>query len=145
MIATLREMGVLRKPLMIALDWHDEMYYGNTHTDGVIGTENCRGTNYACEYATISIVTKGLRFSIATIPVRERSVLNMARATIHIVNNPGIKIKVLLMDGDFFSIDAINYLVSNNINFIMHIPKTISKNPNFWFFLICIGFIITYK
>ena len=123
MIATLREMGVLKKPLMLALDWHDGMYYGAPGTDGVIGTKNSRGTNYAYEYATISIVTKGLRFSIAIIPVRERSILNMVRTTIHIVSNLDIKIKVLLMDGGFFSIDAINYLISNNINFIMHVPK----------------------
>ncbi len=123
LIATLRVMGLLKKPLMIAMDWHDEMYYGNIDTEGVIGTKNSRDTNYAYEYATVSIVMKGLRFAIATIPVKEGSVLNMVRAAIHIVNNPGIKIRVLLMDGGFFSIDAINYLISNNINFIMHVPK----------------------
>lgn len=41
--------------MKVAINWHDEMYYGNTETDGIIGTKNKAGTNYAYEYATASI------------------------------------------------------------------------------------------
>ena len=47
-----------QKPPKIAVEWRDEMYYGDTKTDGIIGTKNKAGTNYACEYATVSIVKK---------------------------------------------------------------------------------------
>ena len=123
LIATLREMGVLKKTLMVALDWHDEMYYGDLDTEGIIGTKNNRGTNYAYEYATVSIVVKGIRFVIAVIPVRKRSILEMVRSAVSIVGVLGIRIRILLMDGGFFSTDAINYLISNNVMFIMHVPK----------------------
>ncbi len=76
MIATLREMGILKKPLIVALDWHDEMYYGSLETEGIVGTKNKAGTNYAYEYATVSIVVKRLRFAVAVIPVKKRSILD---------------------------------------------------------------------
>lgn len=123
MIATLRENGLLKKPLMVALDWHDEMYYGNTETEGIIGTKNSRGTNYAYEYATASIVVRGLRFAIAVLPVKKRSILDMIRSILEIIGELGIRIRTLLMDGGFFSVDAMNYLISGNIMFIMHAPK----------------------
>ena len=61
----MREKGLFRKPLTVAMDWHDEMYYGDIDAYGVIGTKNKAGTNYAYEYATASIVVKGIRFVIA--------------------------------------------------------------------------------
>ncbi len=123
MIATLTEMGILKKPLIVALDWHDEMYYGSLEAEGIIGTKNNRGTNYAYEYATASIVVKGLRFTIAVIPVKQRSAVGMIRTVMEIIDELGIKISILLMDGGFFSVDAINYLISSKVMFIIHAPK----------------------
>ena len=130
MIATLREKGILKKPLMVALDWHDEMYYGNLETEGIIGTKNKAGTNYAYEYATASIVVRRLRFAVAVVPVRKRSILNMVRTVTGIVEELGIRIRMLLMDGGFFSIDAIRFLIASGIPFIMHAPKLVKACGN---------------
>ena len=62
MIATLSQRGLLKRPMMIAIDWHDEMCYGDHSTEGIVGTKNSRGTNYAYEYATASMVVKNVRF-----------------------------------------------------------------------------------
>ena len=123
LIATMREKGLFRKPLTVAMDWHDEMYYGDIDADGVIGTKNKAGTNYAYEYATASIVVKGIRFVIAAIPVRERTNLDMVSRLLDIIESHGIRISSLLMDGGFFSADLINYLNSTGMNFVMHAPK----------------------
>ena len=96
MIATLREMGILRKHMIVALDWHDEMYYGSLETEGIIGTKNKAGTNYAYEYATASIVVRRLRFAVAVVPVKKRSILDMVRTVIGIVEELGIRIGILL-------------------------------------------------
>ena len=125
MIATLREMGILKKPLIVALDWHDEMYYGNLETEGIVGTKNKAGTNYAYEYATASIVVRRLRFAVAVIPVKKRSILDMVRAVLGIVEELGIGIRMLLMDGGFFSADVIRFLIASGIPFIMHAPKLV--------------------
>ncbi len=123
LIATLRETGLLKKPLIVAMDWHDEMYYGDLGTEGIIGTKNNRGTNYAYEYATASIVIKGIRFVIAVIPVTDRTILDMVSNLLGIVHSSGIGIKLLLLDGGFYSIDAIRYIQSSGVAFIMHAPK----------------------
>ena len=123
LIATMREKGLFRKPLIVAMDWHDEMYYGDIDAYGVIGTKNKAGTNYAYEYATASIVVKGIRFVIAAIPVMKRTILDMVSRLLDIIESHGIKISSLLMDGGFFSADLINYLNSIGMNFVMHAPK----------------------
>ncbi len=123
LIATMKDKGIFRKPLKIALDWHDEMYYGDRETDGIIGTKNKAGTNYAYEYATASIVVRNKRFAIAAIPVTERTILDMVVKLLDIIKSHGIRISVLLMDGGFYSIDLINYLISIGMNFVIHAPK----------------------
>ena len=123
LIATMKEKGTFRKPVKVAIDLHDEMYYGDTETDGIIGTKNKAGTNYAYEYATASIVVQGIRFVIALIPVVQRTSLDMVSRLLKIIESHGIRISVLLMDGGFFSADLINLLNSGKINFVMHAPK----------------------
>ncbi|EQD76437.1 transposase, IS4 family protein, partial [mine drainage metagenome] len=94
------------------------MYYGDIEAEGVIGTKNKAGTNYAYEYATASIVVEGIRFVIAVIPVGKRTGLGMVSMLLDIIESHGIRISVLLMDGGFFSGDLINYLNSGKINFV---------------------------
>jgi hypothetical protein len=72
LIGTMREKGLFEKPLIVAIDWHDEMYYGDHDAEEIIGTKNSRGSNHAYEYATASVVMKGTRFAIAVIPVKNR-------------------------------------------------------------------------
>ena len=43
LISTTKEKGLFRKPMKIAADWHDEVYYGDTATDGITGTKNSAG------------------------------------------------------------------------------------------------------
>lgn len=123
LMATLREKGLLKKPLIVAMDWHDEMYYGDLETEGIIGTKNNRGTNYAYEYASVSIVIKGIRFVIAVVPVHERTIVDMVSSLISIIYSNDITIKHLLLDGGFYSIDAIRFLQSSGVKYIMHAPK----------------------
>ena len=123
LIATARDMGLLRKPMIVAMDWHDEMYYGDRKAEGIIGTKNRAGTNYAYEYATASAVIRGERFVVAVIPIRERTILGMVAALTSSVESLGIRIRVLLLDGGFYSIDLINYLNAGKISFVIHAPK----------------------
>ena len=117
------KMDTNKTNVYLAIDWHDEMYYGNIETEGIIGTKNKAGTNYAYEYATASIVVKRKRFAIAAIPVTERTILEMVVKLLDIIKYHGIGVSALLMDGGFYSIDLINYLNSINMNFVMHAPK----------------------
>ena len=64
-----------------------------------------------------------LRFAIAVIRVKQRSVVDMIRTIPEIIDERGIRIRMLLMGGGFFSADIINHCISGNIMFIKHAPK----------------------
>ncbi len=34
----MKQKGALNKPLVVAIDWHDEMYDGDPKAKGVVGT-----------------------------------------------------------------------------------------------------------
>jgi len=36
-IEEMKHLGALSKPLIMAIDWRDEMYYGNPNAEGVVG------------------------------------------------------------------------------------------------------------
>ncbi len=80
---------------LVALDWHDEIYYSELGTEGIIGTKHSRGTNYTYEYASASIISMRLSFVIVVIPVKDRSILGVIRTILEIVNEAGIRIKIL--------------------------------------------------
>ncbi len=123
LIATMRDTGRLAKPLIMAMDWHDEMYYCSLDAEGIIGTKNSRGTNYAYEYCSVSVVMNDLRFVIAVIPVERRNILERVSSLLDTITAHGIRIRLLLFDGGFYSIDLIRYLVAEDTKFIMHSPK----------------------
>jgi len=39
-------LGALSKLLIVAIDWHDEMYYGNPNAEGVVGTQPKDGSHH---------------------------------------------------------------------------------------------------
>jgi len=43
LVNRMRKLGALSKPLTLAIDWHDVMYYGDHGTEGVVGTQPKRG------------------------------------------------------------------------------------------------------
>src|SRR3989338_6127803 len=53
----------------VAIDYTDEMFYGNKKTEGVVGTK-CKGsTNYAFQYLTVNIVVENCRFFLFSYPM----------------------------------------------------------------------------
>ena len=61
----MKQKGALNKPLVVAIDWHDEMYYGDPKAKGVVGTQHKNGSNHAYRYATISVLYNGQRLTLA--------------------------------------------------------------------------------
>jgi hypothetical protein len=65
--ALLHEMkrhGAFYRLLTLAIDLHDEMYYGNPETQGVAGTKPKKGSYYAYRFATASVLLDGQRFTL---------------------------------------------------------------------------------
>jgi hypothetical protein len=54
-IAKAKRKGLLKKPVLAAIDCHDEPYNGKERPPEVKGTKRCRGTNYAYQYIVLDI------------------------------------------------------------------------------------------
>ncbi len=52
----MKQKGALNKPVTVAIDWHDEMYYGNPAAEGIVGAMQKQGSCLAYRFATISVL-----------------------------------------------------------------------------------------
>ncbi len=59
----------LRKPLILAIDWHDIMYYGDPEANGVMETKPKEGTHWAYKYGSISAAAGGPSLTLAVTPI----------------------------------------------------------------------------
>ncbi len=61
--------GYLKRPLIMAIDWHDIMYYGDHEAYGVIGTQPKNGTRWAYEFGSISTAAGGPGLTLVVTPI----------------------------------------------------------------------------
>ncbi len=114
----------LKKPLTLAIDWHDIMYYGDPEAYGVMGTQPRKGTHWAYEFGSISTATGGPGLTLAVTPItRGESKVDHVRRLLDHVFRLGLKVKLLLLDAGYYSVDVINYLNSAGIKFIIMIMR----------------------
>jgi len=124
-IQQLKRKRRLCRAVPIAIDWHDNMYYGDPKTPMIIGTQPKKGSHYAYEYLTASVLVDGERLVIAVMPIRRRydvSILTMRM--LERIDTMGIKVKYVTLDGGFFDIDVIRYLEHMEINYILPMQNT---------------------
>jgi hypothetical protein len=122
---TIKEMkrkGALSKPLTLAIDWHDIMYYGNPAAEGIVGAMPKNGSCLAYRFATASVLLNGQRLTLAVVPMLDRSALLHVRHLLTCIAELGLKVKLLLFDRGYYSIDLIRYLDSCGMKYIIHIP-----------------------
>jgi len=101
------------------MDWHDIMFYGDVNAEGVKGTKHKNGTNWAYQFATAAVVIGDEKLTVAVTPVNNESKVEHVRRLLSKVFELGIKVKILLLDAGYYTVDIINYLNANGINFIM--------------------------
>ena len=111
--------GLLRKPVVCAIDYTKVPYYGRFNRY-VVRSKRKDGTNRFYEYATISIVQGGLRLCVCSVPVTLLDIkVDVVRRLIEEAEKRGVKIGLLLLDRAFFTVDCINLMKSLSIDFIM--------------------------
>src|SRR5579875_2248263 len=67
-IERLSSAGTFSKKSILAIDAHDIMYYGDPTAEGVVGTKPRKGSHWAYEFATISVLLDGERVTLASVP-----------------------------------------------------------------------------
>jgi hypothetical protein len=121
-IEEMMSLGALSKPLIVAIDWHDEMYYGDPRAEGVVGTQPKDGSHHAYRFATLSVLVKGERLTLAVVPMLDKRVLSYVAILLCRALELGIRVKLLLLDRGFYCIELLRWLDSFNIKYVMQIP-----------------------
>jgi len=125
LLQEIKRYGALSKLLTLAIDLHDEMYYGDPETQGVTGTQPKKGSYRAYKFATVSVLLDGQRFTLAVEPIVKLSVLEHVRQLINQILGLGVKIRLILFDRGYFSTALINYLNTLPFGYIIQLPSSI--------------------
>lgn len=104
----------------IAIDYTDEMFYGDESKAPVVGTKHKNGSSYAFKYLTVNIVMRGCRFFLFAYPVFERGDnWKFIEKTLDLLEEYGIKTYVLLLDREFNDSMTLGLLQERNYHYII--------------------------
>lgn len=119
LLSVAKRFGILLKPATCAVDYTRVPYYG-CFNPNVVRSKKEKGTDHFYEYATISIVEKGRKVCVYSLPVnlldQKREVLSRL---ITEARMRGVVIETLLLDRAFFTTECINLLNEMDVSFIM--------------------------
>ena len=114
--------AVLKRSRTAAIDFHEIPYHGKPlkHTNELCRGKPKSGTTKFHAYATICLVEKGQRFTLAYTWVQrgEKQAVVIARL-LERVREIGLRIRCLLMDRAFFNVATMRYLQAVRMPFVM--------------------------
>jgi len=122
LIGTIAMKGILKKRAIVAIDYTKIPYYGK-YNNMVYRSQHKDGTSMFYCYATISIVEHGRRICIHALPVKQLDQKHEVLMRLIEYARKIVRIRLLLVDRAFFSIDCINTLDSMHIRYIMPAVK----------------------
>jgi hypothetical protein len=125
LLQEMKKYGAFSKLLTLAIDLHDEMYYGDPQAQGIAGTKPKKGSYYAYRFATASVLLDGQRFTLAVEPIIKLSVVEHVRLLINQVLDLGVRVRLILFDRGYFSTALINYLNTLPFGYIIQLPASI--------------------
>jgi putative transposase len=108
------------KEYEFAVDFTDDPYYGDKNGDYVVGRKRKASTNYFFSYATCYLIDGKRKFTIAVLPISSAiSLVDTLTTFIKVIDELGVKIKVLCIDREFYRHAVMSYLQSIKIPFIV--------------------------
>lgn len=109
-----------RRPRPCALDLHERPYYGDGATAGTTGGQRQAGTNRFWCYATLAVLTRGLRLTVGLCQVdRRQSLAAAVQALVEQAKERGVRIRWLLLDRGFYDAQVARYLQGQGIAFAL--------------------------
>ena len=121
-LATDLPKALFRKSRRIAIDLTLIPYHGQPHREKkeIYRSAPKSGTTHFHAYATAAVVHKGHRYTLALLRVEHgTSMKEVVQRLIKIVRGRGVKIRYLLLDKGFFSVEVIDYLKRAQWGFII--------------------------
>ena len=128
-VEELKRKGLLKRPVPIAFDWHDQMFYGEKDTDMVNGTRPRDGSSYAYQYLTASILVDGKRLTVVLTPIRSREhIVEYVKDALNRIRMVGVRVRYLLFDGGFSCLELPSWLGENGYAYAVHFtPNAVTK------------------
>lgn len=129
-VEELKRKGLLDRPVPIAFDWHDQMFYGDHDTAEMVnGTKPKDGSCYAYQFLTASILVDGRRLTIVLTPIKGREhIIDYVKDALNRIRNMGIEVRYLLFDGGFSSLELPSWLQENGHLYAIHFtPNRVTK------------------
>ena len=121
-LATKFPKALFRRSRMIAIDLTLIPYHGRPLLDKkeIYRSQPKSGTSHFHAYATAAVVHKGHRYTLALTRVEYgEKMKNVVQRLLAIVRRRGVKIRYLLLDKGFFSVEVISYLKRAGVGFII--------------------------
>lgn len=114
-----------RKPQPIAIDLYLNPYHGEclNDPDEIYRSQPKDGTTHFHAYATAYVIRQGCRFTIALTYVRQGEALErVLQRLLQQVARAGVRLRYLLLDRGFWSVNIIRYLQAARYPFLMPVP-----------------------
>jgi hypothetical protein len=121
-LATELPKALHRKRRMVAIDLTLIPYHGQPMEEEkeIYRSSPKSGTTHFHAYASAVVVHKGLRYTLALTRVeRGEAMKDIVKRLLVVVRRRNVKIKLLLLDKGFFSVDVITYLKRAGHGFII--------------------------
>lgn len=114
-----------RKRQPLAIDLHLVPYHGqHLHEEDEIYRSQAKdGTSHFHAYATAYVIRKGCRFTVALTYVRKGEALEkVIQRLLQQTAKAGVRLRYLLLDRGFWSVNVIRYLQAARYPFLMPVP-----------------------
>ncbi len=114
--------ALFRKSRRIAIDLTLIPYHGQPHRNKkeIYRSAPKSGTTHFHAYATAAVVHKGHRYTLALLHVEQgQKMKEVVQRLLKIIRSHGVKVRYLLMDKGFFSVEVITYLKRAGVGFIL--------------------------
>ena len=120
------------RPVDVAIDVHDWLFYGDEDTEMVANTNPSQGTATAYKFLTACIVTDGLRLTVAVEPIGEGidHVSALDRA-LH-ETTQWAEIRQVYLDRGFYEVAVLRTLEAHDIDYIVRarqFPSMVRESP----------------
>lgn len=121
-LATELPKALKRKPRRVAIDLTLTPYHGQPLSDPkeIYRSSPKSGTTHFHAYATAAVVHQGHRYTLALVHVeRGEKMKEVVKRLLAIVRRRGVRVRFLLLDKGFFSVEVIAYLKRAGHGFII--------------------------
>lgn len=117
---------VFQKPVDVAIDIHDWLFYGKEETPKVANTNPDQGTNLAYKFATICIVSPNVRFTLDWTILEDSGTDELAAAVRQLVSTAQeyVPINRVYCDRQLYRVHLVKTFKELDVELVMRATKT---------------------